>query len=115
MKKTLKRHGSPETITTDGLRPYRAAITDLSCEAKQEIGRWANHRVKNSHLPFRQRERAMLRFQQMKALQKFAAVHADVHNQLAAPPFGSAPNAISPTDRRTRPAARQPRSSGSRP
>lgn len=24
MKKTLKRHGSPETITTDGLRPYRA-------------------------------------------------------------------------------------------
>lgn len=24
MKKTLKRHGSPETITTDGLRSYRA-------------------------------------------------------------------------------------------
>jgi putative transposase len=26
MKKALKRHGSPETITTDGLRSYRAAV-----------------------------------------------------------------------------------------
>ena len=25
MKKALKRHGSPEAITTDGLRSYRAA------------------------------------------------------------------------------------------
>ncbi|MDX3899311.1 MAG: hypothetical protein QHC40_02160 [Sphingobium sp.] len=32
--------------------------------------------MENSHLPFRRRERAMLRFRQMKALQKFASVHA---------------------------------------
>jgi len=32
------------------------------------------------HLPFRRRERAMVRFRQMKTLQKFASVHANVHN-----------------------------------
>ena len=80
MKKALRRHGSPAAITTDGLRSYRAAMSDLGCEAKQEIGRWANNRVENSHLPFRRRERAMLRFRQMKTLQKFASVHASLHN-----------------------------------
>lgn len=83
MRKALKRHGSPERITTDGLRSYRAAMTELGCEEKQEIGRWANNRVENSHLPFRRRERAMLRFRQMKALQKFASVHASLHNHFS--------------------------------
>jgi putative transposase len=80
MKKAMKRFGSPEAITTDGLRSYRAAMNELGNSAKQEIGRWANNRVENSHLPFRRRERAMLRFRQMKTLQKFASVHANVHN-----------------------------------
>jgi len=79
MKKTLKRHGSPEAITTDGLTSYKAAMKDLG-NAKQEIGRWANNRVENSHLPFRRRERAMLRFRRMRSLQKFASVHANVRN-----------------------------------
>ena len=81
MKKALKRHGSPELITTDGLKSYRAAMTELGNAAKQEIGRWANNRVENSHLPFRRRERSMLRFRQMKSLQKFASVHANFHNE----------------------------------
>ena len=80
MKKALKRHGSPETITTDGLRSYRAAMTELGCEQKQDVGRWANNRVENSHLPFRRRERAMLRFRRMKSLQKFASLHGSIHN-----------------------------------
>ena len=80
MKKALKRHGSPETITTDGLRSYKAAMSELGCEQKQEVGRWANNRAENSHLPFRRRERAMLRFRQMKSLQKFASVHGSIHN-----------------------------------
>ena len=80
MKKALKRHGSPEAITTDGLASYKAAMKVLGNTAKQEVGRWANNRVENSHLPFRRRERAMLRFRQMKSLQKFASVHANVHN-----------------------------------
>ena len=80
MKKALKRHGSPEKITTDGLRSYRAAMNELGNADKQDIGRWANNRAENSHLPFRRRARAMLRFRQMKSLQKFASVHANVHN-----------------------------------
>ncbi len=83
MKKALKRHGSPEVITTDGLRSYRAAMDELDIGSKQEIGRCANNRVENSHLPFRRRERAMLRFRQMKSLQKFASVHANVHNHFS--------------------------------
>ena len=80
MKKALKRHGSAERITTDGLGSYRAAMRELGNEAKQDVGRHANNRVENSHLPFRRRERAMLRFRQMRSLQKFASVHANVHN-----------------------------------
>ena len=80
MKKALKRHGSPEAITTDGLRSYEAAMDELGNAGQQEIGRWANNRVKNSHLPFRRRERAMLRFRQMKSLQKFASAHANIHD-----------------------------------
>jgi putative transposase len=83
MKKTLKRHGSPVAITTDGLRSYGAAMDELGNRAKQEIGRWANNRAENSHLPFRRRERAMLRVRQMKSLQKFASVHASLHNHFA--------------------------------
>ena len=52
----------------------------LGNTTKQEIGRHANNRAENSHLPFRRRERAMLRFRRMKTLQKFASVHANVHN-----------------------------------
>ena len=80
MKKALKRHGSPTVIVTDGLKSYRAAMNEIGNAEKQEIGRWVNNRVENSHLPFRRRERAMLRFRQMKSLQKFASVHANVHN-----------------------------------
>ncbi|MCK9542716.1 MAG: IS6 family transposase [Novosphingobium sp.] len=83
MKKALKRHGSPDRITTDGLRSYKAAMTELGNADKQEIGRYANNRAENSHLPFRRRERAMLRFRQMKSLQKFASVHASLHNHFS--------------------------------
>jgi putative transposase len=37
----------------------------------------------NSHLRFRRRERAMQRFRRMKTLQKFASVHANVHNHFS--------------------------------
>jgi putative transposase len=79
----LKRHGCGQTLTTDGLRSCGAALHELSNREKQEVGRWANNREENSHLPFRRRERAMLRFRQMKSLQKFASVHASLHNHFA--------------------------------
>ena len=80
MKSALKRHGRPEAVVTDGLRSYPAAMRQLGNLERREMGRWKNNRAENSHLPFRRRERAMLRFRRMKTLQKFASVHANVHN-----------------------------------
>ncbi len=57
-------------------------MTEMGNAEKQEVGRWLNNRVENSHLLFRRRERAMLRFRQMKTLRKFSSVHAQVHNHL---------------------------------
>lgn len=80
MKRALKRHGKAETIVTDGLRSYPAAMHDLGNVYRRDMGRWLNNRAENSHLPFRRRERAMLRFRQMKTLQKFVSVHASFYN-----------------------------------
>lgn len=44
------------------------------------MGRWANSLGKSSRLPFRLRERAMLRLKQMKTLQKFTSAHGNIHN-----------------------------------
>lgn len=68
MRKALKRHGSPERITTDGLRSYRAAMTELGCEDKQEIASvhasLHNHFSQECHLvdrqTFKQRRSAAL-------------------------------------------------------
>ena len=80
LKKALKRHGRPEELVSDRLRSYGAALKALGRGDDREMARWANNRAENSHLPFRRRERAMLRFRRMSNLQKFAAVHASVHN-----------------------------------
>jgi len=80
LKKALKRHGRPAELVTDRLRSYGAALKALGRGDDREMGRWANNRAENSHLPFRRRERAMLRFRRMHTLQKFASVHASVHN-----------------------------------
>ena len=80
LRKTMKRHGRPETIVTDRLRSYGAALKDLGRGGDREMGRWPNSRAENSHLPFRRRERAMLRFRRVHTLQKFASVHASAHN-----------------------------------
>ncbi len=39
MKTAIKRFGSPEAITADGLRSYKAAMTELGNADKQQIGR----------------------------------------------------------------------------
>lgn len=80
LKKAMRRYGRPEEIVTDRLRSYGAAMRKIGNAGRQVTGRHENNRVENSHLPFRRRERAMLRFRQMRSLQKFAAAHASVHN-----------------------------------
>ncbi len=76
LKKLMKRNGKAETVVTDRLASYRAALRELGTTERQQTGRWLNNRVENSHLPFRRRERAMHRFRRMPSLQKFASVHS---------------------------------------
>jgi putative transposase len=80
LRKSLKRHGATETIVTDRLTSYSAALKVLGAVDKHETGRWLNNRAENSHQPFRRRERAMLRFRRMRTLQKFASLHGSIHN-----------------------------------
>jgi len=65
---------------TDKLRSCGAATKAIGNAHQQETGRWRNDRAENSHLPFRRRKRAMLRFRRMRCLQKFITVHSSVHN-----------------------------------
>ena len=80
LKKSMKRYGPPHVIVTDLLRSYGAAMKVIGNAELQETGRWLNNRAENSHLPFRRRERAMLRFRRMRSLQKFVSVDASVYN-----------------------------------
>ncbi len=76
LKKTMKHFGRPHVIVTDLLRSYGAAMKVIGNADLQKTGRWLNNRAENSHLPFRRRERAMLRFRNTRTLQKFVSVHA---------------------------------------
>ena len=80
LKKIMKRHGQPRAIVTDRLRSYCAAMKIIGNESTQEVGRWKNNRCENTHLPFRRREYAMLKFRRMRSLQKFVSIHASVFN-----------------------------------
>ena len=80
LKRAMKRYGRPRAIVTDRLRSYRAAMKIIGVSDRQECGRWLNNRAENSHQPFRRREGAMAKFRDIKTLQKFASVHASIHN-----------------------------------
>ena len=79
LRKTMNRFGPPHVIVTDLLRFYGVAMKVVGNAHRQETGRWLNNRAENSHLPFRRRARAMLRFRRMGSLQIFVAVHSSVH------------------------------------
>jgi putative transposase len=107
LKKALKRHGRAETVVTDGLRSYPAAMRALGNLYRREMGRWLNNPAENSHLPFRRRERAMLRFRQVKPCRNsYQCTHHFTTT--------STRNATSLTVRLARSAARSPWPSGSR-
>ena len=80
LKKAMKRYGNPQVIVTDRCPSYGAAMKEIGNKGRQEVGRHKNNRAESSHLPFRRRERAMLRFRRMRSLQKFASMHSSVHN-----------------------------------
>ncbi len=80
LKRAMKRYGRPRAIVTDRLRSYGAAMRVVGNSERQVCGRWLNNRAENSHQPFRRREVAMAKFRDVKTLQKFASVHASIHN-----------------------------------
>ena len=80
LKRSMKRFGRPESIVTDRLRSYRAAMNVIGNSERQECGRWLNNRAEYSHQAFRRREGAMSKFRGIKTLQKFAAVHDSTFN-----------------------------------
>jgi putative transposase len=85
LRKTMKRHGHPHVFVADRLRSYGAEGPGIARRsrdrslAEQSRGEFAS-RTFGSHRPFRRRERALLRFRQMRSLQKFVAVHSSIHN-----------------------------------
>jgi putative transposase len=64
MRRLLKRFAlSPETVTTDGLASYGAALRQLGREDRHRpSGFRENNRAENSHLPIRRRERKQQTF-----------------------------------------------------
>ncbi len=84
LRKAMKRYGRAEVVVTDRLRSYHSAMKVIGNSERQLTGRWLNNRAENSHQPFRRQERAMAKFRSAKSLQKFAAVHASIHNRFIA-------------------------------
>ena len=67
-------------IVTDRPASYGAALKTIGAIDKRDTGRSLNNRAENSHQPFRRRERAMLRFRQMRSPQKFTALHGSIND-----------------------------------
>jgi len=82
LRKLLKNQGvRPDSIVTDGLASYRAAMRILGCLDCHKPGRLRdNNRVENSHLPVRRRERKMQRFKSQGQAQRFVSTHGAVYN-----------------------------------
>ena len=71
----------PETITTDGLASYGAALEHLELRHLHRPGRpRENNRVENSHLPIRRRERQQQRFKSQASARRFLTTHAAIYN-----------------------------------
>jgi transposase-like protein len=78
IKRAMKRYGRPKVIVTDRPGSYRAAMNVIGNAADQECGHWLNNQAKISYQPFRRRESAVAKFQDVKTLQKFASVHVSI-------------------------------------
>jgi transposase-like protein len=71
----------PESITTDGLASYGAALDLLKLRHIHRPGRLReNNRIENSHLPIRRRERQQQLFKSQASAQRFLTTHAAIYN-----------------------------------
>jgi len=81
LRKLIRKQGfAPETVTTDKLGSYGAAIRQLGLSARHDQGQRRNNRAENSHQPTRRRERKMQRFKSAGSAQRFLSAHAAVQN-----------------------------------
>jgi putative transposase len=81
MRKLLKKYGFvPDTLVTDDLKSYTAAVKDLGIAKRHERGRWRNARAENSHQSTRRRERKMQGFKSPGSAQRFLSIHAASYN-----------------------------------
>jgi putative transposase len=83
LKEAMRKYVQPQVIVTNKFRSYDIEFEEIGGTERQVTGRLANNRAENSHLPFRRRERAMLRFRRMRSLQKIASLHASVSNHFS--------------------------------
>jgi IS1 family transposase len=62
LKRMMKKCGQPQSVVTDGLCSYPAAMKEIGNADRHEVGRRLNNRAEKSHQPFRRPERAMQLF-----------------------------------------------------
>jgi putative transposase len=69
MKEPMRQHDRLEVLA-DRVRSYGAAPEQVGAGDRQETGSWSNKGPENLRLPFRRRERTMIRFWRMLSLKK---------------------------------------------
>ena len=81
LRKLIRKRGfAPETIITDKLESYGAAMRQLHLSVRHDQGQRRNNRAENSHQPTRRRERKMQRFKSPGSAQRFLSAQVAVHN-----------------------------------
>lgn len=81
LTRLLKKQGvTPKRMITDKLRSYGAAKRQVMPGVEHRSHKGFNNRAENSHVPLRERERAMQGFRSPGALQRFVSIFSAVRN-----------------------------------